>query len=48
MAVLLSFSLQEQSYNIYIQGRPLDTAVYKYQDRPMICHICYKYGQWRI
>ena len=44
-AVLLIFNLQEQPYNIYIRRQPSDTAVYKYQDRPSICHNCHKYGQ---
>ena len=43
-AVLLTFNLQEQPYNIYIPGQPSDTAVYKYQEQPMICHNCDKYG----
>ena len=42
-AVLLTFNLQEQPYAIY-NGQPSDTAVYMYQDRPMICHNYQKYG----
>ena len=43
-AVLLTFNLQEQPYNLYIPGRPSNTAVYKYQARPMIGHKCHRYG----
>ena len=43
-AVLLGFNLQEKPYTLYIPGHPSDTAVYKYQDRPMIRRKCYKYG----
>ena len=45
-AVLLNFNLQEHPYTLYIPGQPSDTAVYKYQDGPMICHNykCHKYG----
>ena len=43
-AVILTFNLQEQPYNIYIPGQPSKTAVCKYQDRPMLCHNWYKYG----
>ena len=42
-AVLFTFNLQENPYNIYIPGQPSDTAVHKHLDRPMICHSCYKY-----
>ena len=41
-ALLLTFNLQERPYNIYIPGKPSDTAMYKYQDRIMICHNCHK------
>ena len=42
--LFLNFNLQEQPYNIYILGLPSDTAVYKYYDRPLICHNWYNYG----
>ena len=48
MAVLLTFNLQEQRYNIYIPRQPSATVVYKYQDRRMICHNCYQYGNTKI
>ena len=43
-AVLLTFNLQEQPFTLYIPAQSSDTAVYKYQDRPMICHKNHKYG----
>ena len=43
-AVLLTFNLHEQPYNIFIPGEPSDTAVYEYQNQQIICHKCYKYG----
>ena len=46
--VLLTFNLQEQPYTLYIPGQPSDTAVYMYQERPMICHKCLKYGHTEI
>ena len=42
--VLRTFNLQEQPYTIYFPGQQSDTAVYKYQDRPMVCHNCHNYG----
>ena len=42
--VLLTFNLQEQPYTLCIPGKQSDTAVYKYQDRVMVCHICHKYN----
>ena len=43
-AVLHTFNLQEHLYSVNIPGQPSDTAVYRYQDRLLICHNCYKYG----
>ena len=43
-AINLTFNQQEQPYVIYISGQPSDLAVYKYQDRPVICHNCHKNG----
>ena len=37
-AVLLTFSLPETPYSIFTRGETTDTAVYKFQNRPTICH----------
>ena len=42
--MLLTSSLPETPYYKYFPGDPADTAAYKYQDRPVICYKCYKYG----
>ena len=44
MAVLLTYNLQEQPYTPSFPVQPSDTDVYKYQDWPMVCNNCYKYG----
>ena len=41
--MLLTFNVLETPYNTCIHGKAAQKVVYKYRDRPVICHKCYYY-----